>query len=160
MQEIVPNLFLGPYASANKNKVHLLHVCLHVCAWGNMVKCWKTLHNLKFTLIWCAVLVNAVTCNWIHLFYQLSHLESTGITDIICVRHAAEANFIKPNFPEKIRYGCFYSGCCFKEVLLQSTIIYHIFVVCFFWGGGRGGVGGGLNMIVHVYIWKAKLRWL
>lgn len=143
MQEIVPNLFLGPYASANKNKVHLLHVCLHVCALGNMVKCWKTLHNLKFTLIWCAVLVNAVTCNWINLFYQLSHLESTGITDIICVRHAAETNFIKPNFPEKIRYGCFYSGCCFKELFIAIYHYLSYFCCMFFWGGGRGGVGGG-----------------
>jgi len=54
MQEIVPNVFLGPYCVANKKR----------------------------------------------LDYLLGH----GISHIICIRHPMEANIIKPNFLDRIKY--------------------------------------------------------
>lgn len=54
MQEIIPGLFLGPYAVAKKD--------------------------------------------------QLQYLQSMGITHIICVRCPMEAKFIKPNFPDQMKY--------------------------------------------------------
>ncbi|KAG2457854.1 STYX protein, partial [Polypterus senegalus] len=35
---------------------------------------------------------------------KLSFLEKHGITHIVCIRQDIEANFIKPNFPERFRY--------------------------------------------------------
>lgn len=54
MQEIVPGVFLGPYASAMKTK----------------------------------------------LDYLLSH----NISHIVCIRQSIEANFIRPNFTDKVKY--------------------------------------------------------
>ncbi|XP_078314041.1 serine/threonine/tyrosine-interacting protein B-like isoform X2 [Crassostrea virginica] len=96
MQEIVPNLFLGPYASANKNK--------------------------------------------------LSHLESTGITDIICVRHAAEANFIKPNFPEKIRYLVLNVSDIYTENIIQYFAKVKAFIDDSFARNGKVLVHGNAGM--------------
>lgn len=38
---------------------------------------------------------------------QLPSLLQSGITHIICVRQDIEANFIKPNFPDKFKYVTF-----------------------------------------------------
>ncbi|MGH0139717.1 UNVERIFIED_CONTAM: hypothetical protein FKN15_019732 [Acipenser sinensis] len=38
---------------------------------------------------------------------KLPVLEKLGITHIVCVRQDIEANFIKPNFPQKFRYLVF-----------------------------------------------------
>ncbi|XP_033127799.1 serine/threonine/tyrosine-interacting protein A-like isoform X2 [Anneissia japonica] len=54
VQEILPSIFLGPYAAATKNK--------------------------------------------------RTQLSQFGISHIICIRHHAEANYIKPNFPDQFRY--------------------------------------------------------
>ncbi|XP_064601510.1 serine/threonine/tyrosine-interacting protein A-like [Liolophura sinensis] len=54
MQEILPGLYLGPYAAAMRSK--------------------------------------------------LSVLEEKRITHIVCIRHAVEANFVKPNFINKFQY--------------------------------------------------------
>ena len=35
---------------------------------------------------------------------KLECLLEHGITHIVCVRHHTEANFIKPNFPDKFQY--------------------------------------------------------
>lgn len=54
MQEILPNLFLGPYAAATRSKLDALLRC--------------------------------------------------GITHVVCIRQAVEANIIRPNFPDTFRY--------------------------------------------------------
>uniref|UniRef100_UPI00358F433B serine/threonine/tyrosine-interacting protein n=1 Tax=Myxine glutinosa TaxID=7769 RepID=UPI00358F433B len=35
---------------------------------------------------------------------KLHVLESRGVTHVVCVRQDIEANFVKPNFPERFRY--------------------------------------------------------
>uniref|UniRef100_A0A8W8IE04 Tyrosine-protein phosphatase domain-containing protein n=1 Tax=Magallana gigas TaxID=29159 RepID=A0A8W8IE04_MAGGI len=96
MQEIVPNLYLGPYATANKNK--------------------------------------------------LGYLESIGITDIICVRHTAEANFIKPNFPEKIRYLVLNVADIYTENIIQYFPQVKAFIEDSFARNGKVLVHGNAGM--------------
>lgn len=96
MQEIIPNLYLGPYAAANKNK--------------------------------------------------LCYLESMGITDIVCVRHAAEANFIKPNFPDKIRYLVLNVADVYTENIIQYFQKVKAFINESFARNGKVLVHGNAGM--------------
>lgn len=74
MQEIVPGVFLGPYASAGKSQVLVAYDATSRCS---VIKC---------SLI------------------QRDALIARGVTHIVCVRQDCEGHLIRENFPDTMQY--------------------------------------------------------
>ena len=55
------------------------------------------------------IILNKIHCEKqssyaVYDYFQLSTLQSVGITHIVCIRHPMEVNRIKPNFPQLFRW--------------------------------------------------------